>query len=233
MITYFQLSTTIDPDGQVDFIANTTKGNYVNLRGINTIEVQNSVTEFLVNTVKAWNKDDKLVRVKKPLAYKPKNVHDISFVLNIYNMGYKSQEFKRERAKQEPFPSKIETKNELDAKNIQSINQNLQAIHVQQLANKNIDHSTVDIESDQETQIIPTEGNPHTELEIPSEIEIKQEPSVAESVVESVVDERSNSIEMPSYSRRGKKVTASKQAKMDKLLNEETEPYGLIKIVNR
>jgi hypothetical protein len=222
MITYFKLSTTIDPDDQVDFIANTTKGNYVNLRGVNAVEVQNSLIEFLIDVAKAWTKGDKVIRTKKPLAYKPTNVHDISFVVNIYNMGYKSQEYKKERAKQE---SKS-TKAEMDP-NVQSINQNLQTIHVQQLANKNINHST-NVESDPETQIIQTEGDTHTELEIPSELEIKSEPKI-----ESVVDERSNTIEMPSYSRRGKKITASKQAKMDQLLNEETEPYGLIKIVNR
>ena len=41
------------------------------------------------------------------------------------------------------------------------------------------------------------------------------------------------SLDMPLYSRRGKKVTDSKQAKLDKLLNEETENYNLIKIINR
>lgn len=71
--------------GESDFIANKTKRNYINLKGINEKEVHNCVKNFMV-LYEIWSQTDEIIMVKKPLKYKPDNYHDISFTLVFYNM---------------------------------------------------------------------------------------------------------------------------------------------------
>src|SRR5208282_1178867 len=98
MSTYKKLSDQLTPSGEANFIANKTKRDYINLRGVNPLEVQDSVIEFMIN-YDIWQKSDKLEKKNKPLNFRPQTYHDISFVMRFYKMGCQSKE-KRDREKE-------------------------------------------------------------------------------------------------------------------------------------
>lgn len=247
MINYIKLSTIPDADKMVDCIANTSKGNFVKLEGTNSIEALNCLIEFMV-TYKVWSKDDQIKKVKKPVNFRATNLHDISFILEFYNMACRSRESKMSKTSGQP-PGNLSTTQMVDTSNnlaapkeepkmnnnsaISNINKNLSVL---QLANKNIDHFKK-IRMPDDDQIVvhnltdeldntrQSEMNSQ-DIEIPSDTVLDADPL-------NMQDLDPDAIEMPLYSKRGKKISDSKQAKMEKLLNEETENYNMIKIVKR
>ena len=81
-----QLSTTVNPDGTVDFMANKTKGHYLNLRGNNTNDTIDFVHKFMCDHG-IWNIGDSVVKTKKHINFTPCRLkyNDVSFVLTFYN----------------------------------------------------------------------------------------------------------------------------------------------------
>lgn len=88
MDQYIALSTEADADGMVDFIANKTKKNYINLGGINNKEAIDCIHAFACQ-YGIWNRNDKVVHTKKLINYIPdtNQYSDISFIINFYNIA--------------------------------------------------------------------------------------------------------------------------------------------------
>lgn len=86
-----KLCKECDCENYVDFIANKTKLNYVNLRGVNQKENIDSVCNFLFN-YGAWCPADTIVCTRKKINYVPRYYHNISFVLFFYEEISKRQE---------------------------------------------------------------------------------------------------------------------------------------------
>lgn len=101
MENYIRLSDVVDQDNNVDFIANKTKSNYINLRGINPKDTIDCVHRFLCR-FGVWDISDNVTKSRRPINFipDPKLYHDISFVLNFYNAACISKET-RDREKQE------------------------------------------------------------------------------------------------------------------------------------
>lgn len=85
------LSLVSDPNGYVDFLANKTKRNYLNLKGINDNETIECVKSFMVRYL-VWSQTDLIVAVKRPVKYVPEQFHNISFVLTFYDMARQTYE---------------------------------------------------------------------------------------------------------------------------------------------
>ena len=111
MTNYEKLSTIKDNDGCVDFMANSSKGNYINLGGINNIDTIKCIRDFLV-TYKVWCITDIIVNVKKPINFVPVNYHNISFVLHFYELARKNKE-KKNREKHTEI-NKIENQHNIE-----------------------------------------------------------------------------------------------------------------------
>jgi hypothetical protein len=92
---YPKLTDKPDENGHVHFLANKTRGNYLNLRGAQTKNTLDAVYSFMIK-YKIWSKMDTVLQVKKPADYVPnsQNYHDISFVLIFYEMASKISELK-------------------------------------------------------------------------------------------------------------------------------------------
>lgn len=99
MTLFKPLSNCANNEGFINFIANKTKNNYVNLGGFNDKEVIDCVHTFLCNNG-IWNTTDHVIYTKKQSSYIPTaKYHDISFVLKFYNLMQPLKEI----AKNEPL----------------------------------------------------------------------------------------------------------------------------------
>lgn len=81
------LNVVPDEMGYVDFIANKSKSNYINLGGVNSDQSIDSIHEFMCY-YHIWDRNDKVIKARKKATFVPdkKSYHDISFVLQFYNM---------------------------------------------------------------------------------------------------------------------------------------------------
>jgi len=143
MDNYLRLSNAADKDGLVDFVANKTKNNYINLKGINRREVIDCLHKFLCK-YGIWDSTDKVIHTKKAHNYvpDPNSFHDISFVVKFYDMACKSKETK-ERMQE---PEVTENLNNFvitqDSHSlVEEVVGNPQQVIVKTLTNPNIDHS--------------------------------------------------------------------------------------------
>jgi hypothetical protein len=89
--SFLPLSVNHDIDGNVDFLANKTKKNYINLKGINDNETIECVKSFAVR-YHIWSESDVIVVAKRNVRYIPEMFHNISFVINFYNMARETYE---------------------------------------------------------------------------------------------------------------------------------------------
>ena len=89
------LNGSPDAEGKVSIIANKTRNNYINLKGIYNEDVINCVHFFLCK-YNVWNKKDNVISTIRPLTFvpDPKYYYDISFVLTFYNAACKSKAIK-------------------------------------------------------------------------------------------------------------------------------------------
>lgn len=78
-----------DYTGDVDFIVNQTKNNYLNLRGLNSDDVIKNLHTFLVK-FHVWEATDTVNKAKRDIKFQPSNYHNISFILNFYKIYCKS-----------------------------------------------------------------------------------------------------------------------------------------------
>lgn len=150
MNSIMKLSTITDNEGKVDFIANKTKNNYINLGGANDKNTIDCVHAFLCY-YGVWDTTDYVIVTRKPINFKPDiKYHDISFVLVFYNAACKSREAKMQQQIIEQDTSNKESKEsinkephdsrqELESKNTETSNQQ---IIVKTLTNPNISHDT-------------------------------------------------------------------------------------------
>src|SRR5437588_139058 len=84
MNNYVKLNNEPDSIGYVDFIANKSKRNYVNLGGINTREAIDCIHAFLCKN-EVWSETDCVIHTKKPFGFVPDfKYHNISFVIKFY-----------------------------------------------------------------------------------------------------------------------------------------------------
>jgi hypothetical protein len=88
MSNLLELSIEPDSNGYVDFIANKTNNNYINLGGANNKDTIDCVHTFMCNNG-VWNDNDYVIHTKKTINYVPdqRAYHNISFMLNFYNMA--------------------------------------------------------------------------------------------------------------------------------------------------
>ena len=93
-----RLSKETDSNGDVDFIANKTKSNYINLRGINEQNAIDSVKQFMIK-YGIWSTNDIILSTRKHIGFVPQNYHDISFVLVFYTAALKSHEAREQNTK--------------------------------------------------------------------------------------------------------------------------------------
>ncbi len=93
MNKYMRLNDAPDLEGKVDFIANKTKRNYVNLNGANSNDVIDCVHAFLCDW-HLWDITDEVIYTKKPKSFVPDPTlfHDISPILGFYNNTIKEKE---------------------------------------------------------------------------------------------------------------------------------------------
>src|SRR5271154_5736586 len=131
MNNYKKLSDQTAPSGDVNFIVNLTKNNYVNLRGINSLDVLDSVVEFLIE-YGAWNKGDVIKHCDKNIKFSSRMCHNISFILKFYELGYRSQQIKLKKTQKQveaksPIRSQIDTVEDQSKPN--SIDQSQAYIH--------------------------------------------------------------------------------------------------------
>lgn len=98
MNNLLKLNTETDPNGNVDFIANKTKKNYVNLGGINDKDVVDCVHAFLCSQ-DVWSETDTVVLTTKALNYTPREYHNISFILKFYNKARIAKDLQHKQAK--------------------------------------------------------------------------------------------------------------------------------------
>ena len=98
MNNLIKLSNSADENGNVDFIANRTKNNYVNLGGANIRDAIDCVHKFLCYN-KVWDENDSVIHTMKPIGYipNPQTYHNISFILNFYYNAYKELKEKKSR----------------------------------------------------------------------------------------------------------------------------------------
>lgn len=114
------LSDKPNAGGEVDFIANKTKGEYINLGGINRMNVIDCVHHFLCKH-HVWDADDTVIHTTKLLSYIPSSAsyHNISFILAFYDAEYKKQESGKIIESNKIESDKIET-DKIDTDKIES-----------------------------------------------------------------------------------------------------------------
>lgn len=95
MDNFVELSHYKDLDGNVDFLINKTKNNYINFGGINNDDAIECVHSFLCKHG-IWEETDQIVYNKKLSTLVPdaKKYHNISFVITFYNASSKTNENK-------------------------------------------------------------------------------------------------------------------------------------------
>ena len=113
----------------VDFIANKTKNNYINMGSTNNRDAIDCIHQFLCEHG-VWNETDNVIHAKKSSTYvpDPHSYHNISFVITFYNIIQKNKKINEENVKLKEDDNSI---------NIQS----RQQINVKRLANPNISHT--------------------------------------------------------------------------------------------
>lgn len=85
--TYMKLERNPDKNGNVNFIVNVSRRNYIKLEGFNEMNTILSIRNFLTH-YGVWNTSDKIVDSLKPVSYIPPiEFHDISFMITFYIMG--------------------------------------------------------------------------------------------------------------------------------------------------
>ncbi|AYV84958.1 MAG: hypothetical protein Satyrvirus1_44 [Satyrvirus sp.] len=138
-IKYIRLNNGVDENGQVDFIANKTKLNYINLGGINLPDTIDCIHKFLCKN-KVWVQDDTVIHTKKPINYIPEKYHNISFILEFYNNACLAKEI-RERNEKYKEPVNDNMQNE-PCNNIcqQQQQHSMPQMVVKHLTNPNIYH---------------------------------------------------------------------------------------------
>ncbi len=93
--TYVELTKKPNEEGHVDFIVNKTRGNFVNLGGINPETTINAVHHFMC-CYHIWKETDTVISTRRHSGYKAQTSHDISFVLIFYDMIRRIQERKNQ-----------------------------------------------------------------------------------------------------------------------------------------
>jgi len=112
MNNLIKLNNTTDNDGNVDFIANRTKNNYINLGGINSKRIIDCVHAFLCH-YGIWDENDTVVSTKKPLNFTPDpKYYNISFVLAFYNAACMCREARNSSEIKKKFIKEICLDNE-------------------------------------------------------------------------------------------------------------------------
>ena len=94
METYIPLSNTPSPDGEVDFIVNMTKEEYVRLDGCNTNDTIRCFIRFMW-AQSIWNTSDIITNIKRPKNFvmgtfewagtRTAFYNEIGYVVNLYN----------------------------------------------------------------------------------------------------------------------------------------------------
>ena len=118
MDSYVTLNDKPDEYGQVTFIANKTKGNFVRLPGDNDIATVDCLHTFIYK-YGIWDRHDKVVSTKKHSSFVPDRTqyNDISFVLNFYNMACSMYQKKNTGSNQKDDNAVNDTANIMPASN--------------------------------------------------------------------------------------------------------------------
>ncbi|MEM0353961.1 MAG: hypothetical protein QXW79_00130 [Thermoplasmata archaeon] len=174
---YLMLSEHPDDNGRVDILVNKTKYNYLNLGGINSEEVIDSLHAFLCK-YNIWQPTDNVVHVKSPLHFIPKDstYHNISFVLIFYKMACKSREHKEKVASSNAILENKQT----DEKSIQ--------LNVQHLTNQNINHDINSVKNDTGTTTFISPNNNTTKCETINKQEGSEQTNSVSSLLEQQKD---------------------------------------------
>ncbi len=139
-----RLSNKTDENNNVDLIANKTKKNYVNLRGVNDGDTVDCVHMFMCQN-HIWNEDDIVILTRKPCNFVHPGFDNISCVLNFYNKAIEESELRAQMEKEE---SELRAQMEINQPccHADSCSQNVEnkkQIIVKQLTNPNISYPDV------------------------------------------------------------------------------------------
>ena len=138
MDSLLRLSNKTDENNNVDLIANKTKKNYVNLRGVNNEDTIDCVHMFMCQN-HIWNEDDIVILTRKPYNFVPPGFDNISCVLNFYNKAIEESELHAQMQKEESAMNQPYCHAESCSQDVE----NKKQIIVKQLTNPNIPYPDI------------------------------------------------------------------------------------------
>lgn len=92
MENFLKINTEPAANGDVHFIVNKDRKNYVNLGGFNSDDVIDCVHQFMC-TYDIWSENDKVIKCPKKYNFVPSSYHNISFVISFYNKARASKKY--------------------------------------------------------------------------------------------------------------------------------------------